>query len=241
MPAEVYLNVAGGYRLTDPGADLAVEALAVQADGKILVGGYFNTLGGAQRKHLGRLTNTNAALQELTVETTFFWIRTPHTTITWRRSGASPEVDRVTFELSTNGVNYTALANPARIIGGWQLTNQSLPTQQNIFIRARGFYSTGQDNGSGSIVETVRNAFISRPVPIKIILTKPEIIRPFRIVMASFLIALGLLFLIKPGILGRAIWKSRSISQQMLWNMRGLGVALIIAGLVLLFRGQVGV
>jgi DNA repair protein RadA/Sms len=29
--AEVYLNVAGGYRLTDPGADLAVAAALVSA------------------------------------------------------------------------------------------------------------------------------------------------------------------------------------------------------------------
>ena len=118
-----------------------VNALAVQADGKILVGGIFTTLGGGgtgttTRNHIGRLTNTDAALQELTADTN-------GTTIIWNRSSASPEVDRVTFELSTDAINYTALANPTRITGGWQLTGQSLPTHQNIFIRARGFYSTG--------------------------------------------------------------------------------------------------
>jgi hypothetical protein len=30
--------------------------LAVQADGKILVGGYFTTLGGQNRSYLGRLS-----------------------------------------------------------------------------------------------------------------------------------------------------------------------------------------
>src|SRR5438552_4831593 len=143
----------------DPGANLAVLALAIEADGKILVGGNFTTLGGGgtgrtTRNSIGRLTNTDAALEALTVAT-------DGTTITWYRSGASPEVDRVTFELSTDGINYAALATPTRIAGGWQLTGQALPTRQNIFIRARGFYSTGESDGSYSIAESVRNAFIS--------------------------------------------------------------------------------
>ncbi len=143
----------------NPGANLAVLALAIEADGKILVGGNFTTLGGGgtgttPRSSIGRLTNTDAALEALTVAT-------DGTTITWDRSSASPEVDRVTFELSTDGINYTALATPTRIAGGWQLTGQDLPTRQNIFVRARGFYSTGESDGSDSIAESVRNAFIS--------------------------------------------------------------------------------
>jgi uncharacterized delta-60 repeat protein len=39
----------------NPGADSEVDSLAMQADGKILVGGYFNTLGGQTRNYLGRL------------------------------------------------------------------------------------------------------------------------------------------------------------------------------------------
>ena len=143
----------------DPGANLAVLALAIEADGKILVGGNFTTIGDGgtgttPRNSIGRLTNTDAALEALTVAS-------DGTTITWYRSGASPEVDRVTFELSTDGINYNALATPTRIAGGWQLTGQDLPTRQNIFVRARGFYSTGESDGSDSIVESVRNAFIS--------------------------------------------------------------------------------
>jgi hypothetical protein len=145
----------------DPGANNTVVALAMQGDGKILVGGVFSALGGGgtgstSRNFIGRLTNTDAALQKLTADTN-------GTTVIWNRSSASPEVDRVTFELSTDAINYSALANPSRITGGWQLTGQSLPTHQNIFIRARGFYSTGDFNCSGSLIETVRNAFISPP------------------------------------------------------------------------------
>ncbi|NLT41911.1 MAG: delta-60 repeat domain-containing protein, partial [Anaerolineae bacterium] len=39
----------------NPGANEAVAALAVQPDGKILVGGNFTTLGGEPRQRLGRL------------------------------------------------------------------------------------------------------------------------------------------------------------------------------------------
>ena len=39
----------------NPGANGIVRALAVQADGKIVVGGDFTTLGGDTRDHLGRL------------------------------------------------------------------------------------------------------------------------------------------------------------------------------------------
>src|SRR5439155_1431520 len=143
----------------NPGANLAVLALAIEADGKILVGGNFTTLGDGgtgttSSNSIGRLTYTQAALEALTDEC-------DGTTITWYRSGASPEVDRVTFELSTDGINYNALATPTRIAGGWQLTGQDLPTRQNIFVRARGFYSTGESAGSDSIAESVRNAFIS--------------------------------------------------------------------------------
>jgi hypothetical protein len=44
------------------------------------------------------------------------------------------------------------------------LTGLSLPTGQNIYIRARGFYRTGQFCGSESITESVRNAFITAPL-----------------------------------------------------------------------------
>ncbi len=39
----------------NPGADCQVISLAVQPDGKILVGGEFTTLGGQPRHYIGRL------------------------------------------------------------------------------------------------------------------------------------------------------------------------------------------
>ena len=142
----------------DPGANIFVRAVALQADGKILVAGPFTSLGGGgmgttMRNAIGRLTNTDPALQNLTVDA-------DGTTVTWERSSASPEVDRVTFELSTDGSAFTPLGSATRITGGWQLTSLSLPKGQNLYIRTRGFYSSGQCNGSGSIVESVRTAYL---------------------------------------------------------------------------------
>ena len=49
-----------------------------------------------------RLANDTAALQDLAVT---------QTTITWTRGGSSPQFTRVTFEYSTDNVNYIPLGN----------------------------------------------------------------------------------------------------------------------------------
>jgi uncharacterized delta-60 repeat protein len=139
----------------DPGADSGVITLALQADGKIVVGGYFTTLGGQTRNYIGRLSADTAALQNLSVNPA-------GTTVIWMRSGSGPEVWRVTFEQSTDGTAYTSLGAGTRISGGWELTGLSLPRGQNLWLRARGYYSTGQYNGSASVVESVRNIYIPK-------------------------------------------------------------------------------
>jgi len=150
------LNADGTLDTTfDPGANDWVDALAVQSDGKLVVGGFFTTLGGQARNHIGRLSNDAAALQNLSADT-------GGTTVTWTRSGAGPEVWRVTFESSTDGVTYTPLGAGTHITGGWQLSGLTLPRGQNLFIRARGYYATGMYNGSASVVESVRNVYFPR-------------------------------------------------------------------------------
>src|SRR5213592_53877 len=52
------LNADGAIDPTfNPGTDGYVLSLAIQADGKILVGGYYNTLGGQPRNYFGRLNS----------------------------------------------------------------------------------------------------------------------------------------------------------------------------------------
>jgi len=154
------VNADGSLDMSfDPGADSTVYALAVLRDGKALVGGEFTLLAGGPRASIGFLSNTDAATQSLGVSG-------GASVVTWSRGGSAPEVSRVTFESSTNGVMYTALGNATRIAGGWQLTGQSLPANQAVFIRARGYFSTGWNTGSGSIVESVQQVFVSSVPPV---------------------------------------------------------------------------
>ena len=149
----------------DPGAGGGVSALAVQPDGKIVAGGDFTSLGdggATTRNFIGRLTNPEAASQSLTVTS-------GGTVATWLRSGAGPEVDRATFESSADGVTYSLLGSGTRVAGGWQLTGQSLATNQNLHIRARGYYNSGVQNGSGSIAESILNSYVSCPAIVAVL------------------------------------------------------------------------
>jgi uncharacterized delta-60 repeat protein len=136
----------------NPGANNAVNSLAVQADGKILVGGDFNTLGGQSRPYIGRLTPTGPATQSLAFD---------GSTITWQRGGSSPEVWRTTFDGSTNGSSWIPLGAGTRVAGGWQLTGLTWPTDASL--RARGFVTGGDFNGSVWFVETVATPVIVTP------------------------------------------------------------------------------
>jgi uncharacterized delta-60 repeat protein len=122
----------------------SANSLALQADGKILVGGGFWTLAGQPVSGLCRLNNTDPATESLTFDAS---------TITWLRGGASPEVWRTTFEFSNDGANWASLGAGARTAGGWQLTSVSLPST-NGTIRARGYVTGGEYNGSTWFVET---------------------------------------------------------------------------------------
>jgi hypothetical protein len=127
-----------------------VFALAIQTDGKILAAGQFTSIGGQSRNLFGRLSNDTPARPHLAVS---------HRTVAWTRAGASPQFTRVTFESSDDGVNYTALGEGTAENSDWILTGLSLPAGQNIYIRARGYYRTGESAAEG-IEESVRNAFI---------------------------------------------------------------------------------
>src|SRR6266478_5737074 len=138
----------------DPNASSGVVSIAVQPDGKILAGGSFSSIGGQPRRLFARLSNDTAALQNLAVT---------QTAIIWTRGGSSPQFTRVPFEYSTDNVNYTPLGNGTATGSNWTLTGLNLPTGQNFYIRARGYYRSGENNGSESITESVRNAFIPPP------------------------------------------------------------------------------
>ena len=138
----------------DPSADGVVWSIVVQPDGKILAGGAFNAMGGLLRTLFARLSNDTAALQHLAVA---------RTNITWTRGGSSPQLDRVSFEFSNDNLNYELLGAGTAAGGNWTLSGLSLPIEQNIYIRARGYYRSAYQASSESITESVRNVFILRP------------------------------------------------------------------------------
>ena len=90
------LNVDGSVDPTyNAGAVGSIYALALQSDGKLIVSGANLTqLAGQTRTNIGRLNNTDAATQSLGFD---------GSTITWLRGGASPELSRASFEISTDG------------------------------------------------------------------------------------------------------------------------------------------
>ncbi|MBC7909563.1 MAG: delta-60 repeat domain-containing protein, partial [Pyrinomonadaceae bacterium] len=97
-------GVTGAADTFDPNANGIVRALMLQADGKLLAGGYFANAGGQMRNLFARLTNDTPALQSFTAISNplaFF-----QTISTWTLGGASPQLSRVTFESSLDGVNY---------------------------------------------------------------------------------------------------------------------------------------
>jgi hypothetical protein len=138
----------------------------VLPDGKILAGGTFTSIGGQTRSRFARLNNDTAALQYLAVtQTAITWthgesVLTISNSTTEIRGGASPQFSRVTFESSSDNLNYSFLGNGTAAGTDWTLTGLNLPTGQNLYVRARGFYGSG-NTGFGSIQESVRNAFLT--------------------------------------------------------------------------------
>jgi len=144
------LNAYGSVDTTfNPGANSSVASIALQADGKILAGGDFTIIGGQARNRIARLSADEAALQTLSVSQ-------DGTTITWTRSQSSPEVYDVTFYDSADMTTWTYLGNATRISGGWQLTGQNLPFDQNRYIKARGKAFRGMYNVSLSEIESIK-------------------------------------------------------------------------------------
>jgi hypothetical protein len=123
-------------------SDLYCLALAVQADGNILVGGDLQYLNGTFRPGCGRLLATAPATQSLTSDAS---------SITWLRGGTSPEVASTSFEYSSDGVSWTSVGG-SRISGGWRVTGLNLPA--NPCLRARGYSAGGAGTPSSWFVET---------------------------------------------------------------------------------------
>ncbi|WP_224981559.1 MBG domain-containing protein [Geomonas agri] len=129
-----------------------VETINLGPDGKFLIGGDFTDQNG--RSKLGRYAN-GWSFEDLSVSDT-------GDTVTWLRSGTSPELWRVSFEYSPDPDAATPVWVPLgrgnRVAGGWRLDGVNLAqygTRVNGYVRARG-YVTGDHGTIGSLVESLR-------------------------------------------------------------------------------------
>jgi uncharacterized delta-60 repeat protein len=112
-------------------------AIAIQSDGKLLIGG------GPGSPPLARRLN-DAAPRVVSVPDT--------SQVTWQRSGTSPEIKQVTFDLSPDGgTSWSPIGSGTRTSGGWQRTGLSLPTTGTI--RARGHAASGYHAASSGLIE----------------------------------------------------------------------------------------
>jgi uncharacterized delta-60 repeat protein len=157
------LNTNGTLDATfNPVASNSVYVTALQKDGKVVVGGAFTNLAGSQRNAIGRLNNNDAATET---------ISNTASSITWMRGDSSPEVWRVTFEMSTDGVGWTYLGDGSRIAGGWQLTGVSIPG--NASLRMTGISSeSGNLASSSSLIQSFWGApfIVTQPLSQTIVL-----------------------------------------------------------------------
>ncbi|MBN8728128.1 MAG: delta-60 repeat domain-containing protein [Xanthomonadales bacterium] len=127
----------------DLGASWTVYGLTLQPDGRLLMVGRFTDIGGMPIPYLARTLPLGPAQQSLNVGG-------GGTSVTWLRSGASPEVmaPPVAYRSTDGGATWSSLGGMQRISGGWKLTGLAPLIGQEFTIRVDGLVQGG--NGSNS-------------------------------------------------------------------------------------------
>ena len=135
----------------------SVTAIALQSDGRVVIGGGFNSVAGQPRVGIARVSNTGPAIQVLGVAAN-------RSSVTWTRGGTVGEISAAIFEISTDRMTWTRLGEGARVAGtsNWQLTGLNLPATGLFYIRARGIAPAGTSSG---IYESMREFTFSSPLP----------------------------------------------------------------------------
>jgi uncharacterized delta-60 repeat protein len=145
-----------------------VAGLAIQPDGKVIAVGDFLKVANQDRVHMVRfLSNSKAASRVLEADTNGTWVA-------WTLSGSCPQVWQARFESSSDGTNWTSLGVGVWTNGAWKLSGLSLPLYETFYIRARGLYTTGMFNGSQSIMQSVRQFYLTPRVVPTIAITTPS-------------------------------------------------------------------
>lgn len=124
----------------------AVTALSLQADGKVLLAGAFTSVDALPRFGVARIAPKVAGVETL--------VASPGgTTLTWSRTGSSPEIYGVLFETSSDSVAWTKLGEATRVAGtsSWRLSGLTFPRTTNVFVRARGLTPLSPNASAGVI------------------------------------------------------------------------------------------
>lgn len=151
------------YKLQpDQGPDDAVYALAIQTDGKVLFGGAFTRIFADtvlyRTNNLFRMRNYHYSYTSIGVKTALqnLGATTSGKSLNWSMQGAWPAQERVMFDMSNEpDSDWSALGTGSHTSTGWKLDGISLPYNQVLYIRARGYY------GGGSRSETIRQVFLT--------------------------------------------------------------------------------
>ena len=147
--------MTGAPDLFGSNPNATIRTLALQADGKVLVGGLFTSIGGQSRNRFARLSNDTAALSDLKVT---------RTAITLTRGGSAPQFTHVSFgsDYEYDGTyGLVGIGTPQG--SSYTLTGLNFPTGQDFLIRSRGYFRTGYLNGSETTEYNIRNVFITLP------------------------------------------------------------------------------
>ena len=136
----------------NPAPNGVVGAIALQADGRLMIGGGFTSLGGVPRVAIARLSATGVASQILGVAAN-------RGSVVLNRGGTAAEFSAVTFELSTDLTTWTRLGDGLRVPGtaNWQVAGLSLPASGSFYVRARGI--TPSTGGTSSGMTQVEREF----------------------------------------------------------------------------------
>jgi hypothetical protein len=128
-------------------ADQRVECMAMQADGKIVIGGGFRQVGNTVIPSIARLINDPAEEQ---------LIQSGENQIDWLRGSGAPEAQEVFFALSTDGgTTFADLGAGVRIPGGWSLLSSELAGLDRYHLQVSARTISGGGTGSSGIVSSL--------------------------------------------------------------------------------------
>ena len=138
-----------------------VGSLALQTDGKLLLGGDFAGIGGHVRDNLARIATPEAAFQSLQLVVP----GNGAGVVTWARAGAAPELAQPPLLLSSpDGFDFTVEGTMQYDDGIWRYDDFVPPPNRNFWLRTQARVSSGRFNGSSGMVESTRQAYVRRDV-----------------------------------------------------------------------------